>query len=257
MLHINKDKILFLESKDADPYFNMAADEYFFDQAENNNISGILRLYNWSPPGLSMGFFFKTAHFDLNRIKKDNIKIVRRITGGNAVLHRGDITYSIILNNKLLNDHSKKGFYYFVAGILQKALKKLNILSVINTKQKFKINDPDCYNSLSEYELASDQGIKLIGSAQKILRSSMLQHGSFFYEGDPSDINHYLKNSNSKNIKSMNILDADYDIIKNIFKDAFSEYFNFENVVLSDNILESIDNLVLNKYSKDDWNLKY
>jgi len=255
--HISKPKLYFLLSKNADPYFNMAADNYFFEEAENDRIPGILRLYDWKPYGISIGSFFKTSHLNTEKISNDNIKIVRRITGGNAVLHRGDITYSIILNKKVIKENSKKDFYYFVAGILRSALSKLNITSQINTKNKFKINDPNCYSSLSEFEIASAGGSKIIGSAQKILRSSMLQHGSFFYNDTPSNISSYLNNNKNENIRSMDIQEKKYDIIINTFKNAFSEYFEFEDISLDDNILEGINRLISNKYSKDEWNFKY
>ena len=54
MLHINKEYILFLKNINANPYFNMATDEYFLNLVEQKKIKGILRFYTWSPLSISM-----------------------------------------------------------------------------------------------------------------------------------------------------------------------------------------------------------
>ena len=71
----------------------MALDEYFFSRVESGRIDGILRLYDWEPGSISIGYFCKTEDFNREKIRQDGIKVVRRLTGGSSIYHNDDITY--------------------------------------------------------------------------------------------------------------------------------------------------------------------
>ena len=71
-------------------------------------------------------------------IKDDNLIVVRRITGGKALLHKNDLTYSIILKKGIHNLYNKKDYYFFIGDILKNALKMFVIKSTINSKIKKK-----------------------------------------------------------------------------------------------------------------------
>ncbi|MFQ6003556.1 MAG: biotin/lipoate A/B protein ligase family protein, partial [Candidatus Zixiibacteriota bacterium] len=80
----------------SDAFFNMALDEAILQSCQGGDAIPTFRLYLWSPPGVSIGYFQsfeKTV--DFNRCKERNIQVVRRLTGGRAVLHENEITYSI------------------------------------------------------------------------------------------------------------------------------------------------------------------
>jgi len=257
-MNIYKPDILLIKTDNYDPYFNMALDEYFLTLTENNKINGSLRLYKWKPTAISIGLFFNIKHLNENNIHKDKIIVVRRITGGKALLHKNDLTYSIILKKGIYNLYNKKDYYYFIGNILKNALYNLGIESTINTKVKNKISSPDCFNTVSQYELSTIYGKKLIGSAQKIEKNSMLQHGSFLFNYNPDQIQKYL-NSNIDSKLIDNKYNNDLTLKLNhqdYFKDAFEKSFNLIEYKLTDKDLKIINKLIKKKYSNDEWTFK-
>lgn len=252
-----KPDIFYIDSEYYEPYFNMACDEYFLNLTDENKINGSLRFYHWSKKSISIGLFFNTDNLNIYNVKKDNITVVRRITGGKALLHKNDLTYSIILKKGLYNLINKKEYYFFIAGILQKALKNIGIESIINSRLKNKVSSPDCFNSISQYELSTKKGIKLIGSAQKIEKNSMLQHGSFLYNYNPKNIQKYL--NNKSDLYSIDNKNNNGKIKKNIlpfFKESFKDYFNLIEYQLSNKDIKLINKLAKEKYANDKWTFK-
>lgn len=231
----------------------MAMDEYFLELTENSHIDGILRIYNWQPCSLSFGYFFRTKYFKQNNINTDNIKLVRRITGGNAILHGNDITYSLIVRKGILTIADKRQYYIFIAEILKDALENLGIEVKINSRTLVGEISQDCFSSVSQYEITDSSGVKLIGSAQKVLKNSLLQHGSFFISYDQEKILKYINfNIKAKEVKKKNSLNETQVILQ--LKAAFSKKFNLQNYNLEQNDHSALRKLVSIKYATDKWN---
>jgi len=237
----------------------MAADEYFCNQVERENFYGVLRFFTWMPSAISIGYYQKTRYFDLDKLKESGIKVVRRITGGNAIFHKGDFTYSIILKNDNNGISAKKEFYHMLAKILKDSLSSLGVESFINEKLNIKNTTPNCFSSTSQYEIVDDCGFKLIGSAQKITKEFILQHGSFFYNDNFNQISDYIlldRLDDVKNNKNPNKYKFEVSEIERVFLKEFVKNFNLINYELSENDIKNIELLIESKYSKDVWNFK-
>lgn len=244
--------LLFIIDKQRDPYYHMACDEYFLNLCNDKKIDGIVRFYSWSPSALSVGRFFRTAKLDLKKIEDDGIPLVRRITGGNAIFHNNDFTYSVIMQKGLYNIDTKKEYYIFIGKILQQALNALKIKAEVKTVPDKKANTPDCFRSISQYELSDNLGKKVIGSAQKVLANAFLQHGSFFYNNNATDIAPYIKDSPNKKPITKDIT-LDFETITPLFQEVFEEYFVLKKYILDSNDIQKIENLIRARYHNKQW----
>ncbi len=173
--------------------YNMAIDEELLARAQAGERTPVLRFYEWQPPTVSIGRFQKIEKA-VNReaCRELGIDIVRRVTGGRAVLHNSELTYSVIART----DHplfplNVLGTYKVIAAGLLVGLRNLGIpaemvsrenrnLSLINRD----VRDHSCFSSPSWYEIVV-HGKKIIGSAQRRLSNAFLQHGSLLIDYDP------------------------------------------------------------------------
>ncbi len=174
--------------------YNMAVDEELLARTQAGERVPVLRLYTWNPPAVSLGRFQKIEEaVNVDVCKKHGFDIVRRITGGRAVLHRHELTYSIVsrIDNPLFppNVH---GTYKVIAAGLVAGLKNLGIPAemVSRTGRYARLVNrnaeaPSCFSSPSWYEIVVN-GKKIIGSAQRRLAGAFLQHGSILINYDPS-----------------------------------------------------------------------
>jgi len=80
----------------------MAVDEILLDECRRGAIDGVLRVYQWAPPAVSLGHGQSTDLLDLRACEKLGIDVVRRITGGGAILHWEEITYCLVLGRETL-----------------------------------------------------------------------------------------------------------------------------------------------------------
>ncbi len=161
---------------------NMAIDETIAVAFSEGKVPPTLRLYQWASPTLTLGSFQKMES-DLSGFLEENpIPFVRRITGGRALLHDREITYSVVggTHDPLFLGGIKETFYSIAQGLLA-GLNRLGVDAQIYTPNQdtpfLRSQSPFCADSLSWYELAIS-GKKLIGSAQKRWVNSFLQHGS-------------------------------------------------------------------------------
>ncbi len=156
--------------------WNMAVDESMLIHCSQNQIP-TLRFYKWEPPCLSLGYFQKTEEIDLQACSEKGIDVVRRPTGGRAVLHKNELTYSVtiplsILPGKLLET------YKTLSTALTKGLQKVGLPAQLTPAQKkLETSSAACFDVASSYEINSG-GKKLIGSAQTRRGAALLQHGS-------------------------------------------------------------------------------
>ncbi len=242
----------------------MAADEYFLYLCENNKINGILRFYSWDPAALSIGCFFKTRNLNKRKISKDNIKVVRRITGGNLLYHHNELTYSLIIKKGLLKINTRKELYLFIAQKLSNALKKISIQTIINTKINNYKYSSLCINSLSEYELIDRDNKKIAASSQKILKNAFLQHGTIYLNYDFYKTLRYIKSLNNKLYyffnykykKASEKVENKNDIMIKYIKEQFAEDLILTDYEMKSTEKTAIDKLMEEKYSKDEWNFR-
>jgi lipoate-protein ligase A len=173
--------------------YNMAVDEELLARAQAGDRVPVLRFYGWDPPAVSLGRFQKIEEaVDSEACRQRGFDIVRRITGGRAVLHRHELTYSVIsrIDNPLFppNVH---GTYKVIAEGLLAGLRNLGISGEIVSRTSRHAHlveagakDPACFSSPSWYEIVVN-GKKIVGSAQRRLSHAFLQHGSILIDYDP------------------------------------------------------------------------
>jgi lipoate-protein ligase A len=150
-----------------------------------------LRLYSWEPPCLSIGYAQPSFDVDQSKLKQCGWDWVRRLTGGRAILHTDELTYSVVAP---LSEYRVSGGVLESFQRLSKALlAALNSLALpaeahpIHQAGSIQANDPVCFEVPSNYEIVV-AGKKLIGSAQARRKDSVLQHGTLPLWGDLSRI---------------------------------------------------------------------
>lgn len=164
---------------------NMARDEALMDAVSKGDAPPTLRLYGWQPHCLSLGYAQPSADADVARIQERGWELVRRPTGGRAILHGDELTYSVAIPiNHPLAEGTVVESYRRISEALLCALQLLDI-STTSEKQSKRTESlgPVCFEVPSHYEITYNQR-KLIGSAQVRRRTGLLQHGSLPLGGD-------------------------------------------------------------------------
>lgn len=165
-----------------DTGFNTASMNMAIDEALLNSDLPVLRLYQWKPAGLSLGYFQHIQQINTGYCKRNNMDIVRRPTGGNAVLHDKELTYSFIIDEKLMPKSVTESYKKISTGIL-KALRLIGVDAAMNEEVEKGEKSPVCFNDPSWYEIVVDKK-KIVGSAQKRVNGKLLQHGAVLIDVD-------------------------------------------------------------------------
>ncbi len=274
---MNQWRFIFTGASDA--FLNMALDEAISHSCERGHALPTLRLYLWKPPGISIGYFQTMGKtVDLTKCKRSNVDVVRRMTGGRAVLHENEITYSLCA---CCEDYPELGpntqeTYQRISFALVESLKALGIQAEWVKPQRDRIALTDsssvskpCFVSNSRYEITVG-GKKLIGSAQKRQKSSFIQHGSIPLGNGKACLPEFLPEKNIKdNMKKK--LDERSTSLERILKRrveseevisalkrGFSRFFDVTMVEeqLSQKELQTAQMLKEKKYATEDWNFR-
>ena len=254
-----KRKVRFVYSGYADGYRNMATDEAVLIGLQKGISDPILRIYKWDPPTISIGYFQKHSDIDFEKCSEDGIMVVRRLTGGRAVLHDIELTYSILFTDVDFTPFKKKEIFEYIARALTESLHLLGIDAKMAEKSRGDLKSPNCFASPAQYEIETKGKQKLIGSAQVIKKNVVLQHGAIPLTTAYSRIDKYLTKDSQKK-KSATSLSTwankeikDEELLKAL-RNGFSGYFPLIEGKLTEYELKLTDELVKNKYSKDEWN---
>ncbi|MBI1258101.1 MAG: hypothetical protein GC204_11575 [Chloroflexi bacterium] len=169
---------------------NMALDEALLAAVSAGDNPPTLRLYTWNPPCLSLGYGQRAREADMDRLAQRGWDIVRRPTGGRAILHTDELTYSLTLPiDHPLAQANLVDSYRQISAALLLALDQLGAQAQAvraETSAAPTIN-PICFETPSHYEITV-QGRKLVGSAQVRRKQGILQHGTLPLTGDISRI---------------------------------------------------------------------
>ena len=167
--------------------WNMAVDESILAAMGSGGSLPTLRLYAWEPACLSLGYAQPLIDVDLPRLQARGWEMVRRPTGGRAVLHTDELTYSVIAP---LDEPRVAGTvlesYRRLAQALVQALNLLSLPVQVNENSSAPLAaaaNPVCFEVPSTYEITVG-GKKLVGSAQARRKEGVLQHGSLPLAGD-------------------------------------------------------------------------
>lgn len=189
----------------------MALDETILEEMRHSGSLPTLRLYSWDPACLSLGYAQSITDVDKSGLKSRGWDLVRRATGGRAVLHIDELTYSVIAP---LDEPRVVGTvlesYFRLAQALLGALNKLKMPALINEEiqaSNRRNSNPVCFEVPSTYEITVS-GKKLIGSAQARRKEGVLQHGSLPLTGDLTRILQVLvfENEDARNAAAKKLL---------------------------------------------------
>lgn len=167
----------FIDTGISDGFLNMAVDEAMLDAHLKDFVPPTLRVYRWSPPALSIGYFQSLEEDVLQRrCSQMGIDVVRRITGGRSVLHYDELTYSVVASERYGLPKSIAHSYKLLNEGLRAAYRILG-LEVCLVPSENLLSSAACFTSAGLADLTF-QGRKIAGSAQFRKGDTLLQHGS-------------------------------------------------------------------------------
>lgn len=176
----------FLDTGASSGDFNMQADAVLLDAVGAGRSPSVLRLYRWEPPAISLGYNQDPRReLDLQRVRSAGIDVVPRLTGGRAVLHWEELTYSVICREGCGRLGASPGAAYReIGGALVAGLRAFGAPVDLHRQEAGQggrsapdAPKPPCFASTSKWEVTC-RGRKLVGSAQRRIRGAILQHGS-------------------------------------------------------------------------------
>ncbi|NQT28200.1 MAG: lipoate--protein ligase family protein [Candidatus Omnitrophica bacterium] len=249
-----------------DGYYNMAVDEAILLGYESFGIP-TLRVYGWDKPFISLGC---NQNFREVVNSKSEIPFVRRMTGGSAILHYKELTYSLVCSREDLNlPKAVKASYRIICSFLKHFYSQLGIkVSFANdlelTSREIKKNlgkyKNFCFSSWQHFDLLA-KGKKIGGNAQRHRKNIIFQHGSIPQEIDPSYIIRTIKDPGDFKERTTSLEEVlgrhlSFDsltlLLYSSFKLTFGVEFNQDKLLESEK--EMVDFLLKGKYKTKAWN---
>lgn len=187
-----------METKTANGAFHMAADQALLENAYQIQ-TPTLRVYSWKPACISLGIHQSIDDIDLELCERDHVDVVRRPSGGRAVLHHEEMTYSVVFPEKSpMGSRSLTEIYDQVNRGLLHGIRKLGVSAGIEKRSLDFRNhyqsklSTSCFSAAAKYEIVI-HGKKMAGSAQRRISSGVLQHGSILIGRGDLMLTDYLK----------------------------------------------------------------
>ncbi len=158
--------------------WNMARDTELLNTHQPGD-DPILRIYQWDPPCVTLGYNQKIEAFADRNVMAEGYDLVRRPTGGRAILHARELTYAVVGTSPgpLFGDSLHEA-YMTINRALLKFLEDLGIVADVSAgESRESARGLVCFHSAGRYEIRVHRK-KIIGSAQRRMRGVFLQHGS-------------------------------------------------------------------------------
>lgn len=248
-----------LESGTQNAAINMATDEALLLLCdEKPHIT--LRFYQWARPTLSLGYFQSVHDVDLEECARRGFAWIRRPTGGRAVLHDRELTYSVvgpleIFGESVSRSHEK------ISLALARGLHKLGIRAELIPRPRLLKDAAACFAAPASVELTV-QGKKIIGSAQMRTKRSLLQHGSIPITLDVEALEALMKlpafvlRRTATNVSEALGREPSVEELKRALIEGFQEFFGIELICrdLAPPEQELAHRLTAEKYATPQWN---
>lgn len=226
---------------------NMDLDVELATHCSNNE--AYFRLYRWTPYCITLGANQKFDDINLEKSKKDGIDVVKRPTGGRAILHAEEITYSVVI--PLSCGMSPKEIYAkisnsLVRGLIEYDNQLAEHIELENVQPNFPdlLKDPSgvlCFASTAKSEVKFDSK-KIIGSAQRKMGNTVLQHGSIL--------------CGSYHQKLADYLNVD-DVLKKLLKEELSnKTVELESILKNSTDYDKLAEGLVQGFEKD-WNISF
>ena len=250
---------------------NMAIDEAILRNGRVHEGGPTLRFYGWVRPSVTLGYFQDMAkEVDLGFCRAQNIDVVRRPTGGKAVYHDADVTYSVVARER------DEGFssdiietYRVISACLLKGLKKLGIEAALVEEGRTHLSSAGeafCFSVPFKNELLVKGG-KICGSAQMRSQGLFLQHGSILIDLDLQRVAQVMAGgaemieSMRRSVTALNN-HTDHPVSEGRLVEALRQAFEEEmGAPVREGALTAAecalkDSLLTGKYLTDRWNMK-
>jgi lipoate-protein ligase A len=168
----------FINTGVQDAALNMAIDEAILTLHIQGEVPPTLRVFRWTQPSISLGRFQSVEREIVSEVcEQGGIALVRRPTGGRAVYHRDEFTYSIVIGKRYGVPSGVVAAYAYLAQGLLAALQMLSVQAELSDERVNKHPSAACFASSTQADLTSG-GFKLVGSAQVWKDEALLQQGS-------------------------------------------------------------------------------
>jgi len=243
--------------------FNMALDEAISEAVRRKISPPTIRLYQWEAPSVTIGYFQKISDINTGYCEEKGCPVVRRITGGRAILHDAGLTYSV---SALKNSFPFKNGLFENYTIISNALIRGFSALGINAHMSFSKNradgprHPACFRSASYGEVTAG-GRKVIGSAQKRFNDGFLQQGAIMPGFNPEKLRNVLNGCKEEYFGGIGALndpagEISLNDLKRSLKEAFGTELRVKMVTDVPNKFELslAEELVIRKYANREWN---
>lgn len=274
-----------------DAYTNMAIDEAIFLGYCQEISPPTLRIYGWKPAAFSLGFFQDAGKtLDLDKCEREGVSVVRRMTGGGAIFHHRELTYSMVCSQDEIKAFGQVlNSFKIICSFLTNAYRKLGLnptFAIENSPRNTHeaIRPPKsvggrppkqcggrntnkkpssfCFASQEKYDILID-GKKIGGNAQKRRKDIIFQHGSIPLQSDIDKAVAFLKEKPQKLKNGIICLEealgrqVAFCELENFLRDSFEQVFgvHLNKEELSFKEQELVENLKGEKYSRQEWNL--
>ena len=252
--------------------WNMAVDESLLASVGRGISPPIVRFYAWEPPCLSLGYAQTAACADLERLAANGWGLVRRITGGRAILHADELTYAVIapIDEPRLAGGVLESYRRLSEALLT-GVQSLGAPVTAMAHNREKDVPVVCFELPSHYEITVG-GKKVAGSAQARRKEGILQHGSLPLSGDLARITQALAygDDNERDTAAQRLLSkaltlesalgrrVSWDETDQALAASFEEQLNLTLVpgALTPEECGMAEELVKEKYGHDDWNFR-
>lgn len=250
----------------------MAVDEAILEHIQRGESQPTLRLYAWQPACLSLGRAQPFKDVDVERLTSQGWEVVRRVTGGRAILHIDELTYSVTgsAEEPMLAGGVLESYNHLAQALLY-AVRELGLPVEMKEHARgtgSKILNPVCFEVPSTYEITV-AGKKLIGSAQARKKEGVLQHGSLPLTGDLTRICEALifKDEASREQAAQRLLarattvesvlgvETDWETAAQAFVRGFEAQLgiHFQRGEMSRSESERAEELIKEKYANPAW----
>jgi lipoate-protein ligase A len=258
------------------PYWNMAVDETLFRRCQEfSNFPPTLRIYDWKEPAFTIGYFQDINQaLNLQKAGQQGLKVVRRMTGGRAILHYGELTYAVVadswrnpqLGSSLLETYRE----LCLAWIEVMRLLGIRVEYSRGRASQKKVRssyDTPCFASASIYELTV-KGKKLLGSAQRRTKACFIQQGSLprfnagrsvaFYFGPENRNRQELHSWDERGVNLESLTGRRWTLaeLKEYVKKGFERHFGVS--LVEEGLTQPETKMALqlekDKYSRPEWN---
>ena len=267
-----------LQDQPSSAAWNMAADEAMLIGCQSETGRPTLRFYGWNPPAVSIGYFQRLAtEIDQEVCRKLGIDIVRRLTGGRAVLHEQELTYSLVVReNEPCIPTTVTESYRFFSRAIMAGLARLGIAAEMKSPELQRGKPRShasaaCFDAPSHYEITV-AGRKLVGSAQVRREGVLLQHGSILLSLQPERMAAVLQSAKTDRDEMLALELAEKAIgldevlgrpidpadVAVAIRAGFEAQcdLRFQADVWTESELSCIDELVKHKYGVKAWNFR-